>query len=110
MNKIEETTILLTKYALHETSGVTVNITDDELDKIWDLGGVKAEVLNSCYDENGKAVEHVVWFENANSIRALLQLVETFGINGIGVWNGMRYFPQLWQVLNHTYRIRKVLG
>lgn len=60
--------------------------------------------------ENGIPREHVVWFENANSVRAMLQLVNAFDLNGVGVWNGMKYFPQLWQVLNHTYPIRKVLG
>ncbi len=60
--------------------------------------------------ENGETAEHIVWFENANSIRAMLQLVENYGLDGIGIWNGMKYFPQLWQVLNHTFRIRKILG
>ena len=59
--------------------------------------------------QNGVPVEHVVWFENANSVRALLQVATQFGLDGVGVWNGMKYFPQLWQVLNHTVRIRKVL-
>lgn len=59
---------------------------------------------------NGKVQEHVVWFEDAKSIEALLGLVEEYGLYGIGVWNGMRYFPALWQVLNHTFPILKVLG
>ena len=60
--------------------------------------------------KNGVPVEHVVWFENANSVRALLQLADRFDLDGVGVWNGMKYFPQLWQVLNHTVSIRKVLS
>lgn len=60
--------------------------------------------------QNGTPVEHVVWFENANSVRALLQLADRFDLDGVGVWNGMKYFPQLWQVLNHTVSIRKVLS
>lgn len=59
---------------------------------------------------NGVPVEHVVWFENAKSVRALLQVADRFDLDGVGVWNGMKYFPQLWQVLNHTVSIRKVLG
>jgi len=59
---------------------------------------------------DGRPVEHIVWFENANSVRAMLELVERYGLDGIGVWNAMRYFPQLWQVLNHTYRIQRVLA
>ena len=60
--------------------------------------------------EGGVPVEHEVWFEDAKSVRAMLGLVDSFGLMGIGVWNGMKYFPQLWQVLNHTYSIRKVMG
>ena len=60
--------------------------------------------------EGGTPVEHTVWFEDARSVRAMLGLVNSFGLMGIGVWNGMKYFPQLWQVLNHTYPIRKVMG
>ena len=58
--------------------------------------------------EAGRAAEHVVWFENANSIRSLIELVQIYGLDGIGIWNGMRYFPQLWQVLNHTYKLKKI--
>jgi len=57
----------------------------------------------------GGPVEHVVWFENANSVRALLALADRFDLKGVGVWNGMKYFPQLWQVLNHTNPIRKIM-
>lgn len=60
--------------------------------------------------QNGAPVEHVVWFENANSVRALLRVADRFDLDGVGIWNGMKYFPQLWQVLNHTVGIRKVLN
>ncbi len=59
---------------------------------------------------NGRPVEHVVWFEDAKSVEAMLALARTYGLRGVGIWNGMRYFPQLWQVLNHTNPIRKILG
>ena len=59
--------------------------------------------------ENGTPTEHVVWFENANSVEGLIRLVENFDLDGIGIWTAMKYFPQLWLVLNATYPIRKVL-
>jgi len=34
--------------------------------------------------------------------------VEEYGLNGIGVWNIMRYFPALWLTANSLYRIRKL--
>ena len=57
--------------------------------------------------ENGPE-EHVVWFENARSVEALIGLIQRYGLDGMGVWNAMRYFPQLWTVLNATYPIRKL--
>lgn len=54
------------------------------------------------------AQEHAVWFEDAESVAALLRVVEDYALDGIGVWNAMRYFPQLWTVLRATYHIRKL--
>ena len=61
------------------------------------------------YDRvNGGAEEHEVWFEDADSISSLISLVEEYGLDGIGVWNGTRWFAPLWQVINATYPIRKI--
>lgn len=57
------------------------------------------------FDAQGR--QHEVWFEDASSIRSKLALVPEFGLNGIAVWNVMRYFPQLWLVLNALYTIRR---
>ncbi len=50
---------------------------------------------------------HEVWFEDARSIRAKLELAAASGLYGIGYWNIMRYFPQNWLVLNALYDIRR---
>ncbi|MDY3619393.1 LysM peptidoglycan-binding domain-containing protein [Agathobaculum sp.] len=52
--------------------------------------------------------EHEVWFEDARSIRAKLALASEFGLRGVSIWNIMRYFPQLWLVLNQLYNIQKL--
>ena len=39
---------------------------------------------------------HEVWFEDARSIEAKLELLDSRGLGGIGVWQIMRWFPQLW--------------
>ncbi len=54
------------------------------------------------------AVEHIVWFENARSVDAMIRLVREYGMDGMGVWNIMRYFPALWLVTNSLYQIRKL--
>ncbi len=63
------------------------------------------------YDrQNGRDTEHEVWFEDGRSIRALLDVVEEYGLDGIGIWNGMRPFTGMWQVIANTNPIRKVWG
>lgn len=66
--------------------------------------------FNYFVRENGRPVEHVVWFEDAKSVAAMLGLVEEYGLRGFSVWNLMRYFPQMWLVLNNTFRIRRGLS
>ena len=51
--------------------------------------------------------EHEVWFEDARSIRAKLELARSRGLYGVGYWNLMRPFPQNWVVLNALYDIRE---
>ena len=57
--------------------------------------------------KNGNQVEHIVYFEDANSIKAKLDLVYELGLKGIGIWNIMKYFPQLWLVVNSMFNIVK---
>ncbi|MCD7947971.1 MAG: LysM peptidoglycan-binding domain-containing protein [Oscillospiraceae bacterium] len=56
-------------------------------------------------DEEGRM--HVVWFEDARSIRAKLALIPEYGLKGAGYWNLMRHFPQNWRILNALYTIRE---
>ena len=55
------------------------------------------------------ACEHEVWFEDARSTAAMLRLIPEYGLRGLGIWNLMRPFPQLWLVLNSDYEIVKVM-
>lgn len=59
------------------------------------------------FDNNGK--EHVVWFEDARSIRAKLYTVNEYGLAGVSYWTLNSYFPQNTIVLNSMYNIIKVL-
>ena len=52
------------------------------------------------------AIPHVVWFENAESVEEKLALVDRYALAGISIWNIMRYFPQLYRVLNGSNDIR----
>lgn len=57
----------------------------------------------------GREVRHIVWFSDARSIDSAVKFVPEFGIQGIGVWNIMSYFTQMWLVINSQYNINKVL-
>ncbi|MFA9375479.1 MAG: LysM peptidoglycan-binding domain-containing protein [Lachnotalea sp.] len=61
------------------------------------------------YDEsmNNIAKNHIVWFVDARSIDALLNLITKRNLNGSGIWNIMSYNPQLWLVTNTQYEIQK---
>ncbi len=56
-----------------------------------------------------EGVAHEVWFEDARSIKAKLELVEQFKLRGVGIWNIMRPFGQLWYLLNYYYNIAGVV-
>ena len=46
---------------------------------------------------------HEVWFENARSIYAKFSLLKALGLKGVGYWNLMREFPQLWLLQNALF-------
>jgi len=51
--------------------------------------------------------EYELWFEDARTVKAALDLVTDYDLLGVAVWNIRRYFPQLWAVLNSMYNIIK---
>ncbi|HPU63191.1 MAG TPA: LysM peptidoglycan-binding domain-containing protein [Mobilitalea sp.] len=60
------------------------------------------------YTENGATPrEHIVWFIDARSIHALLNLVADNNLHGIGIWNISVFNPQLWLLVNSQYEIVK---
>ena len=66
------------------------------------LGRAEYYGMTVQYDEEAQAPfftytdsagsEHIVWFENEQSWRARLRLVEEYGLAGIGIWNIMNEF------------------
>ncbi len=59
------------------------------------------------YDPDGRL--HVVWFEDARSIYAKLQLPALYGLAGVSYWTIGRFFPQNWLVLHALYDTVKIL-
>ena len=56
-------------------------------------------------DAEGK--DHVVWFEDARSIQAKLDLVKELGIRGFFYWVLRGGFPQNWQLIEENFIVRK---
>ena len=53
--------------------------------------------------------EHMVWFEDARSIKAKLLLADEYGLQGVGYWNLTRPFPQNWAVLSALFDVETLL-
>ena len=69
----------------------------------------RAPMFNYYDIVNGRPIKHEVWFENAQSVYETLLLVDEYELGGIGIWNIMRAFPQMWLVINSMYDIEKVI-
>ncbi len=59
------------------------------------------------YSQNG--IKHIVWFENARSTKARLQLVNDFNLGGLSYWTINQFYAQNWRVIDSMFNIRKVL-
>ncbi len=59
------------------------------------------------YAPNGK--QHEVWFEDARSIRAKLELAHRYGLAGVSYWTINTFFAQNWLVVEGTFNVRKRL-
>ena len=57
------------------------------------------------YTKNG--TNHIVWFENARSTAARLQLVNDFNLGGVSYWTINQFYAQNWRVLENMFNIRK---
>ena len=59
------------------------------------------------YDSDGR--QHEVWFEDARSIRAKLELAHRYGLAGVSYWTVNVFFPQNWLVMEGTFDVKKRL-
>lgn len=57
---------------------------------------------------SGIPIEHVVWFVDARSMDAIMEIITDRGLSGSGLWNIMKFAPQLWTVINSQYDIEQI--
>ncbi len=102
-------------YVAGETEGVSlgnvaaVALAEEKKAEILFDDVSKAPYFRYFEREGGRPVEHLVYFEDARSVAAMLALVADKKLAGFSVWNLMRYFPSLWTVLGGSFHIKKVL-
>ncbi len=82
-------------------------------DSVLALAGEAGATIQ--YDENSLSAyfnyadidgrQHIVWFKDARSIDSSIKILQSYGIKGIGIWNIMNFFSQLWLVINTQYQI-----
>lgn len=56
----------------------------------------------------GSVEEHIVWFIDAHSIKALDEVILDYDLVGTGIWNISSYNQQLFSITNATFNIMKL--
>ncbi|TCP31603.1 spore germination protein [Scopulibacillus darangshiensis] len=56
--------------------------------------------------QDGK--EHIVWFEDLRTMRAMFHMVDQYDLGGISFWNLAFRYPPVWAYLNDYFEVRKV--
>lgn len=59
------------------------------------------------YAANGK--RHEVWFDDARSIEARLELVDIYDLGGVSYWTTNTFFAPNWLVLDSMYNVKKLI-
>jgi len=56
----------------------------------------------------GVPSKHIIWFVDARTMKAFLNLIFEKGLNGCGIWNVMIYNSQIWTIINSQFEIVKI--
>ncbi len=88
-----------------EAEGISIETAVDRAREVGSEIEYDEQSQSPYYYYTSDGTEHVVWFENAQSIAEKLELVNQYGLAGISIWNIMRFFPQLYLVLNSVFGI-----
>lgn len=93
-------------FILGESKGYAITSnTAVELSK--DMGAAihYDDISKTAYFQYINGREYVVRFRDTRSINEFVNMVAEFGLAGISIWNIMKFYPQLWLVVNALYDI-----
>lgn len=62
------------------------------------------------YYTDWAGLEHFVWYKDARTVDAIINLIFQYGLKGLAIWNVMYYFSPTFIVLNTQYDIVSVLN
>ncbi len=68
------------------------------------------EVTKASYFQYVSQNEFFVRFRDARGVDAILSLVPDHDLNGIGIWNCMFFYNQMWLLVNSQYEIEKIVS
>lgn len=67
------------------------------------------DITKSSYFQYYSDFEYIIRFRDARGIYNILQLVPSYGVEGISIWNVMYFFNQMYLLINSQFEIRKVI-
>lgn len=68
------------------------------------------EVTKASYFQYISQQEFFVRFRDARGVDAILSLVPAHDLNGIGIWNCMFFYNQMWLLIISQYEIEKIVS
>lgn len=69
----------------------------------------KTPYFEYTMEADSRINRNVVWFVDARALYEIAKLVIEKNLSGCGLWYIMNYFPQLWLILNSTFKIKRLL-
>ena len=67
-----------------------------------------AQAATPHFNYSDSSSSHEVWFEDARSIQAKMDLVREFELAGVSFWHIGTYFAQAWEVLTANFLVNKI--
>lgn len=62
------------------------------------------------YYTDWAGLEHFIWYKDARTVDAIIDIIYKYGLRGVAVWNVMYYFSPTFIVLNTQYDIVHILN